>query len=159
MNENNISGPIFEPGPGWGAHTKRWLGKYFWKVVVPVLLVLVVVLALARRGGESPLVGSPTPSGNSQSINQSVQPGDSHTLIARRALANYLQKFPDAALTAGQKVFIENRLAQTITVASFRVGTAIEFKLSDLQFALSAAHSLTRSELQKWEAYARGVRF
>lgn len=37
---NNFPGPNFEPGPGWGHYVSRWLGKYFWPVVVPIIIVL-----------------------------------------------------------------------------------------------------------------------
>ncbi|MEK7506833.1 MAG: hypothetical protein AAB585_02370 [Patescibacteria group bacterium] len=41
------SGPVFESGPGWGAKTGRWLGKYFWPIVVP--LVVAAGLYLGSR--------------------------------------------------------------------------------------------------------------
>lgn len=34
--QEKISGPNFEPGPGWGAKIKDWLGRRFWTVVVPL---------------------------------------------------------------------------------------------------------------------------
>lgn len=43
------SGPIFEPGPGWGAKIKDWLGRHFWTVVVPLAAALGLYLGSRIR--------------------------------------------------------------------------------------------------------------
>lgn len=156
------SGPVFEPGPGWGAKTKNWFKKYFYKVILPIIIVALVGYGLfTRQEDEEPtdISLSPTPVVNDEIIIQEVQRGDSRTTIARRALAEYLTTAIDDVPTAGQKVFIENKLSQSLTDTILKVGTSIEIKIDDVKSVIEESKQLTQSQLQKWEGFAKKVKF
>ena len=153
-------GPVFEAGPGWGAKTKNWLGRYFWKVIFPIVIIVLVGYGFSTRNdGEQTKQPEKSAAAAEDKISQSVTPGDSRTHLARRALAEYLQKAPDEVLTAGQKVFVETKLAKTVTAAVLKAGGAIDFRLEDIKNFAAQAKDLTQSQLQKWEIYARSVKF
>ena len=103
-------------------------------------------------------MASPSPSAESI-VAQEVQRGDSRTTIARRALAEYLTTAIDDILTAGQKVFIENKLSQSLTGAILKIGTSIEIKTDDIKSVIEESKQLTQSQLQKWEEFAQKVKF
>lgn len=151
------SGPVFESKPGWGGKTKNWFIKYLYKLILPIIIVALVGYGLSTRKGEEPadISLSPTPIGNDEIIIQEVQRGDSLTVIARRALAEYLGNLKDETLSVGQKIFIENRLSQTITASALIIGSTIEVKIDDIQSFIEESKQLTQSQLQKWAEFAR----
>ncbi len=155
------SGPVFEPGPGWGAKIKNWFKKYFYKAILPIIIALLIIYGLtSREKSDFPVntMASPSPSAESI-VAQEVQRGDSRTTIARRALAEYLTTAIDDILTAGQKVFIENKLSQSLTGAILKIGTSIEIKTDDIKSVIEESKQLTQSQLQKWEEFAQKVKF
>lgn len=40
------TGPIFEPGPGWGNKIVNWFSRYLWRVIVPVIAVIIVAIGI-----------------------------------------------------------------------------------------------------------------
>ena len=73
--------------------------------------------------------------------------GDSSTKLARRALANYLEKNPDSALTPEHKIYIEDYLRKNVPKKSIRVGTSVEFSKDLVQNAISKSKNLNERQL------------
>jgi len=156
------NGPVFEPGPGWGAKTKSWIGKYFWKVIFPIAIIVLVGYGISTRNADKDKQldqQKAAPSVIQETISQTIKPGDSRTVLARRALAEYLKTALDESLSSGQKVFVETKLARTVTAAVLKTGNSVDFRLEDIKNFVAQAKGLTQSQLQKWENYARSVKF
>lgn len=81
--------------------------------------------------------------------------GDSQTKLARRALANYLEKNPDSALTPEHKIYIEDYLRKhSANKGRVFVGTSVEFSKSSIQEAISSAKNLNDRQLKNLHKYA-----
>ena len=80
--------------------------------------------------------------------------GDSETKLARRALADYLEKNPDSTLTAEHKVYIEDYLRKNVPSQRISIGTSVEFSKGLLQQAVAASKNLNSRQLQNLHKYA-----
>jgi len=81
--------------------------------------------------------------------------GDGTTVLARRALANYLEKNQDSALTAEHKIYIEDFLRKNVShKGSVRVGTSVEFSKDLIQNAIAKSKNLSERQLQNLHKYA-----
>lgn len=148
-------GPIFESRPGWGFYVKRWFGKYFFKIILPAVVIIIIIsIYISPKSTEN---GKETITPN-ETIKIMVLRGDGPALAARRALAEYLKSSPEE-LTAGQKIFIEEILRQKITDQVLIVGDQVKFTFDDIGTAIEQSKQLTEFQLQKWEEYAKKVKF
>ena len=160
-------GPVFEFGPGWGAKTKKWFKKYLFggdcALCRMTRYVLLFGALLLLFGG--PQLGSflGTEKENTELtkavIVETVQRGDSKTRIARRAVSDYLNGNGELDLTPGQKVFIEANLVELLGNTTLQTGQIIEFKIEDIANLIHEAEQLSPATRQKWEDYAKKVRF
>jgi len=80
--------------------------------------------------------------------------GDSATVLARRALANYLEKNPDSALTPEHKIYIEDYLRKNVSYGRIYVGTSMEFSKSLIQDAIAKSKTLNEAQLNNLHKYA-----
>ncbi|HEX7586111.1 MAG TPA: hypothetical protein VF390_00525 [Patescibacteria group bacterium] len=80
--------------------------------------------------------------------------GDGMTKLARRALANYLEKNPDSTLTAEHKIYIEDYLRKQVPKKGVFVGTSVEFSKSLIQNAITKSKTLNEKQLQNLHKYA-----
>lgn len=81
--------------------------------------------------------------------------GDGLTHLARRSLANYLEKNPDSSLTPEHKIYIEDYLRKNVGYnKGIRVGTSVEFSKGLIQEAISKARGLNEKQLQNLHKYA-----
>jgi hypothetical protein len=80
--------------------------------------------------------------------------GDGTTVLARRALANYLEKNSDPALTAEHKIYIEDFMRKNIPQKRIFTGTSVEFSKDLVQKAITQAKTLNDSQLQNLHKYA-----
>jgi len=80
--------------------------------------------------------------------------GDGTTVLARRALANYLEKNPDSALTAEHKIYIEDFLRKNVPQKRIFLGTSVEFSKDLIQNAISKSKNLNEKQLQNLQKYA-----
>jgi hypothetical protein len=154
---NTINGPVFEIAPGWGFKIKKWFKKNS-RVVFPALIGIVLaigLIAVFRDTGtpEKPVVAQPQ-----NRILEVVGRGDGQVHIARRALADYIEN-SNLGLTPAQKIFIEQVLAEKMGTREMTAGEKIEFSIGDIETAIDRSKNLTPTQLKKWEAYARTVRF
>lgn len=91
---------------------------------------------------------------------ESAQAGDGTTHLARRALAHYLEKNADSALTNEHKVYIEDYLRKKVGFqGSVHVGTSVEFSKSLIQEAIGASKNLNDSQLKNLQKYSQNVQF
>ncbi len=47
-SEEIIGGPEFEPAPGWGYKVSQWLKKYFSRVILPGIAIIILVLGITN---------------------------------------------------------------------------------------------------------------
>jgi hypothetical protein len=81
--------------------------------------------------------------------------GDSQTRLARRALANYLEKNPDSGLTAEHKIYIEDYLRKHSGFkGSVRTGTSMEFSKDLISKGIESSKSLNDKQLKNLHKYA-----
>ena len=81
--------------------------------------------------------------------------GDGTTVLARRALANYLEKNPDSELTPEHKIYIEDYLRKHVDFkGKVFVGTSVEFSKELIQGAITQAKGLNDSQLKNLHKYA-----
>jgi hypothetical protein len=81
--------------------------------------------------------------------------GDGTTKLARRALANYLEKNPDSALTPEHKIYIEDFLRKNVAKkGSVTVGQSVEFSKDLIQKAISNSKNLNERQLKNLHKYA-----
>jgi flagellar basal body-associated protein FliL len=81
--------------------------------------------------------------------------GDGTTHLARRALANYLEKNQDSTLTAEHKIYIEDYLRKNVShKGGIYVGTSIEFNNSLIQDAITKSKTLNEKQLTNLHKYA-----
>lgn len=80
--------------------------------------------------------------------------GDGMTTLARKSLANYLEKNPDSALTAEHKIYIEDYLRKHVTQKRVFVGTSVEFSKDLVKTAIESSKTLTPNQLNNLHKYA-----
>ena len=83
--------------------------------------------------------------------------GDSSTVLARRALANYLEKNPDAALTAEHKIYIEDYLRKNVSTKKIEIGTSVEFSKDLIQKSIEKSKTLNDQQLENLKKYSARV--
>ena len=83
--------------------------------------------------------------------------GDSTTKLARRALANYLEKNPDATLTAEHKIYIEDFLRRQVPNHRISIGESREFTKDMIAKAIEKSKGLSDKQLKNLEKYSGRV--
>ena len=98
---------------------------------------------------------TPAPSQETgQAFIETAVKGDGLTTLARRALANYLEKNPDSTLTAEHKIYIEDYLRKQVPSRRVFIGTSVEFSKSSIQDAITKSKTLNESQLKNLHKYA-----
>lgn len=80
--------------------------------------------------------------------------GNGMTHLARRALADYLEKNPDSALTPEHKIYIEDYLRKNVPQKRIYVGTSVEFSKDLIQKAIEKSKTLNEKQLKNLHKYA-----
>lgn len=84
--------------------------------------------------------------------------GDGTTHLARRALANYLEKSPDSSLTGEHKVYIEDYLRKQLSNRDvLAVGQSAEFSKDMIRQAIDHSKQLNAKQLQNLKKYSSRV--
>ncbi len=83
--------------------------------------------------------------------------GDSVTKLARRALANYLEKSPEPQLTAEHKVYIEDYLRRQVEDGFIKVGETRQFSKDMIAGAIEKSRGLNENQLKNLEKYSQRV--
>jgi len=85
---------------------------------------------------------------------QTAGKGDGLTHLARRAVANYLEKNQDSTLTAEHKIYIEDYLRKNVgNTGSVHIGTSVEFSNSLIQDAITKSKTLNEKQLTNLHKY------
>jgi hypothetical protein len=92
-----------------------------------------------------------------KSFVETADSGDSMTVLARRALANYLEKNPDSALTAEHKIYIEDFLRKNVPSKKVFAGTSAEFSKDLIQNAITKSKTLNDAQLKNLHKYTLRV--
>jgi len=86
---------------------------------------------------------------------ESAAKGEGSTHLARRALANYLEKNPDTNLTPEHKIYIEDYLRKKVSKGSgIQIGTSLEFSKDLVQEAITKSKTLNEKQLQNLHKYS-----
>lgn len=104
--------------------------------------------------GEKQTVAAATSQETENSFIETAGKGDSMTRLARRALANYLEKNPDSTLTPEHKIYIEDYLRKNVPPQRVFVGTSLEFSKDLIQKAISNSKNLNDRQLKNLHKYA-----
>ncbi len=80
--------------------------------------------------------------------------GDSMTLLARQATANFLEKNPDSAISREHKVYIEDYLRKHTVSGPVRVGTSVEFSKDLIREAIGKSKQLSDQQLTNLKKYS-----
>ncbi len=88
---------------------------------------------------------------------QTASKGDGTTTLARRSLANYLEKNPDASLTAEHKVYIEDFLRRQVKDGRLKVGDTREFSKDTIANAIEKSKGLSSKQLKNLQKYSKRV--
>lgn len=83
--------------------------------------------------------------------------GDGSTNLARRALANYLEKNADSSLSAEQKIYIEDYLRRQVKNGRLKVGDTREFSKGTIAKAIEKSKGLNEKQLENLQKYAQRV--
>jgi cytoskeletal protein RodZ len=83
--------------------------------------------------------------------------GEGSTNLARRALANYLEKNPDSSLTAEHKIYIEDLLRRQVKDGGMKIGDKREFSKDMIAKAIEKSKSLNDKQLKNLQKYAQRV--
>ncbi len=86
---------------------------------------------------------------------ETAQKGNGVTHLARRALADYLEKNPDSELKAEHKIYIEDYLRKKVGFSD-RVftGTTIEFDKDLIKGAIESSKKLNEAQINNLHKYA-----
>ena len=89
---------------------------------------------------------------------ESAKAGDGTTHLARRALANFLEKNPDSELTKEHKIYIEDYLRKMVGFTGHvYVGTSVEFSKDLIRQAIDSSKGLTDNQLENLKKYSARV--
>ena len=83
--------------------------------------------------------------------------GEGSTNLARRALANYLEKNPDSSLTAEHKIYIEDLLRRQVKDGRMKIGDKREFSKDMIAKAIEKSKSLNDKQLKNLQKYSHRV--
>lgn len=83
--------------------------------------------------------------------------GDGSTHLARRAVANYLEKNPDSTLTAEHKIYIEDLLRRQVNDGRLKIGDQREFSKDAIANAIEKSKGLNENQLKNLQKYSQRV--
>jgi len=93
-----------------------------------------------------------------QSFIETAGTGDGTTTLARKALADYLEKNADSSLTPEHKIYIEDYLRKNVGhTGRVNIGTSIEFSKSLIGDAIAKSKDLNDKQLGNLHQYALRV--
>ncbi|MFH0930117.1 MAG: hypothetical protein V1814_02585 [Candidatus Moraniibacteriota bacterium] len=111
----------------------------------------------AQPAEKSPIVAPQTSQETEASFVETAAKGDGSTNLARRALANYLEKNADSSLSAEQKIYIEDSLRRQVKNGRLKVGDTREFSKNTIAKAIEKSKGLNEKQLQNLQKYAQRV--
>jgi len=110
--------------------------------------------ATQQKNDTASNVASGTSKETDSSFIETAGKGDGTTKLARRALADYLEKNPDSTLTAEHKIYIEDYLRKNVGSQKVNIGSSVEFSKSLIGDAVSKSKNLNAAQLKNLHKYA-----
>lgn len=95
--------------------------------------------------------------GSEGEITMTAGYGDSLTVLARRATAQYISENDVQNITPAHKIYIEDYLQKRVKNRIVVVGTSVSFSEAQINEAIQAAKSLNDQQLQNLNGYAKYV--
>ncbi|MBP7060853.1 MAG: hypothetical protein KBA91_02640 [Candidatus Moranbacteria bacterium] len=110
-------------------------------------------------GTKSDVVVTPELSHETEaSFVEQAERGNGTTHLARRALAHYLEKNTDSALTAEHKIYIEDYLRKNVShQGTLLTGASVEFSKTLISQAIEKSKTLNERQLQNLKKYSARV--
>lgn len=93
-----------------------------------------------------------------ESFTYTAQPGDSYSVMARKAMQNYLSEANDT-LSNAQIVFAETNLTQLAKSPYLEIGDKVTLAKSTLKEWTDKAKTLTTDQIANWNFYAQFANF
>lgn len=110
-----------------------------------------------NQGAQSTVASGEISKETETAFQETATKGDSTTKLARRALANYLEKNPDSTLTAQHKIYIEDYLRRQVKNGRLKIGETREFSKDAIAKAIEKSKGLNERQLKNLEKYAQRV--
>jgi len=138
--------------------------------LVSVFAGAVFVSAAAAQENEVPVVEQAQNEGQDQDNDENkeeaktvtysyvAQPGDSYSLLARKAIQTYGLK-NKVSLSQAKIIAAETHLTQAASSPFLNEGQKIEIKETDVQKAVEEVQKLTATQEAAWAIYTAGVDF
>ncbi len=187
-SEEIIGGPEFEPAPGWGHKVSQWLKKYFSRVILPGIAIIILVLGITNymnnrsdreafeldevgttgiirledETGEIVEVGENVVENNDGNVVEIIEvagPGEGITHLARKALKKYMELDEDIELQDEHKIYIEDYLKDMIGSEPLEIGDTIKFSVRDIVEAINASLLLSDAQIDNLSQYVLLVSF
>lgn len=132
------------------------------------VVAVVALFGLAAAGSISP-VSAAQDGANNQPAQQNqnndqntyvytAQPGDSYTLMARKAVQTY-GILNNVNLTQAQIIAAETNLTQAAGFPLLNEGQRVEFTAANVRSAVESAQKLTAEQQAEWQVYVPHVDF
>lgn len=157
--QNTLPGPVFEAGPGWGEKLGRWIKAKWSTRVFPVAAAIILLVGIAKiysRPEDKNIIDKEDLSASQpEKVSAVVEKGDGIIAVSRRALAVYLQEFPDIQLQSEERLHIDNFFKEKLRGAVLSVGEEIDFLKEDFQQAINEALQLSAGQRQKLRAFLK----
>jgi hypothetical protein len=103
---------------------------------------------------QEPTVTAPESKETEKSFIETAARGNGKTHLARRALADYLEKNPDSSLNSEQKIYIEDYLRKHVGFkGSVHVGTSVEFGKDLVSQAIEQSKKLNDKQIKNLHKY------
>lgn len=112
---------------------------------------------IAQEKGQEQITSQASSKETEVSFIETAGKGDSATRLARRALANYLEKNADSTLTKEHKIFIEDYLRKNVPTQKITIGSSMEFSKDLIQRAIAESKNLNEKQLKNLEKYSARV--
>lgn len=113
--------------------------------------------APSQPAEQAPTVQPQTSQETGTSFVETAAKGDGSTKLARRALANYLEKNPDASISAEQKIYIEDFLRRQVKDGHLKIGDTREFTKDIIAKAIEKSKGLNDKQLKNLQKYSQRV--
>lgn len=138
------------------------------KIIVSSLVVSIFAVVAVLGLGSSKAIAQGTENQpeqqeqNQESSNQTydyvAQPGDSYSLIARKAVQTY-GIVNNVNLSQAQIIFVETNLTQKAGSPELNEGQKVQVSVKDVEEWVNKAKDLTQAQQAAWSVYAANANF
>ncbi len=124
-------------------------------MVAAIILLVGIAKVYSRPEGKNIIKEEDLSSSPPKQVSATVEKGDGVIMVSRRALAIYLQEFPDIQLKPEEHLHIDNFFKEKMRSTILSTGQEIDFLKEDLQQAINEALQLSERQRQELRAYLK----